>query len=179
MQPQNKKFKGTPTAGLHSDQNWWAAPFPEHNQILTGCVVASDDCKRHFSCSLPPLALPLCSFLHHVPNHALCTRPADTLENGATCLVPGSHKLRRHPNKAEQDNCAHIVMPVSAKRGDIVVSLLCIVEACAAYHCCRIAIPGSWTGSHRYIVHVRTLCCTVLCLWWCRSGTARSGTRLA
>ena len=41
------------------------APFPEHNQIVTGCFVLSEDY---------------------------------TLENGATCLVPGSHKLRRHPN---------------------------------------------------------------------------------
>ena len=28
---------------LHSDQNWLPAPFPEHNQIVTGCFVLSED----------------------------------------------------------------------------------------------------------------------------------------
>ena len=44
-----------------------------------------------------------------------------TLENGATCLVPGSHKLRRHPNALEMANCADLVEPVVAPRGSIVV----------------------------------------------------------
>lgn len=29
--------KGTPALGLHADQNWFPAPFPEHNQLLTLC----------------------------------------------------------------------------------------------------------------------------------------------
>lgn len=29
--------QGTPALGLHADQNWFPAPFPEHNQLLTLC----------------------------------------------------------------------------------------------------------------------------------------------
>lgn len=29
--------KGAPALGLHADQNWFPAPFPEHNQLLTLC----------------------------------------------------------------------------------------------------------------------------------------------
>ena len=29
--------KGSPGLGLHADQNWLPAPFPEHNQLLTIC----------------------------------------------------------------------------------------------------------------------------------------------
>mmetsp|Transcript_78308 Transcript_78308/g.253646 ORF Transcript_78308/g.253646 Transcript_78308/m.253646 type:complete len:359 (-) Transcript_78308:101-1177(-) len=86
VNPQNRKHRGMPSAGLHSDQNWTPAPFPEHNQLLTCCIVLSDDF---------------------------------TLENGATCVVPGSHKLRRHPNQLEQQNCAELVEPIVAKRGDV------------------------------------------------------------
>mmetsp|Transcript_69409 Transcript_69409/g.206774 ORF Transcript_69409/g.206774 Transcript_69409/m.206774 type:complete len:354 (+) Transcript_69409:49-1110(+) len=85
LEPQ-KGHRGKPKVGLHADQNWTPAPFPEHNQLLTGCVVLSDDF---------------------------------TLENGATCVVPGSHRLRRHPNLVEQSHCAELVEPIVAKRGDI------------------------------------------------------------
>lgn len=53
--------------GLHSDQNWLPAPFPEHNQSMT-CCWATDEF---------------------------------TLENGATRIVIGSHKHRRHPTPDE------------------------------------------------------------------------------
>lgn len=86
VQDQNKAQKGFPKTGLHADQNWTPAPFPEHNQLFTCCVVLSDDY---------------------------------TLENGATCVVPGSHKLRRHPNQLESEHCADLVEPIAAKRGDV------------------------------------------------------------
>jgi ectoine hydroxylase-related dioxygenase (phytanoyl-CoA dioxygenase family) len=32
------KTQGTPALGLHADQNWMPAPFPEHNLLLTYCI---------------------------------------------------------------------------------------------------------------------------------------------
>ncbi|MDA0273635.1 MAG: phytanoyl-CoA dioxygenase family protein, partial [Proteobacteria bacterium] len=61
------KDPGNHGMGLHSDQNWLPAPFPEHNQSLT-CCWATDEY---------------------------------TLQNGATRIVIGSHKHRRHPNDEE------------------------------------------------------------------------------
>lgn len=29
--------QGAPSIGLHADQNWFPAPFPEHNQLFTLC----------------------------------------------------------------------------------------------------------------------------------------------
>ena len=43
VQQQNPSQTGLPKAGLHADANWTPAPFPEHNQIVTGCFVLSED----------------------------------------------------------------------------------------------------------------------------------------
>jgi len=40
-------------------------------------------------------------------------------EKGATCVVPGSHKLRRYPSQQEQDNCEDLAEPIIANRGDV------------------------------------------------------------
>ena len=32
------KREGMPALGLHADQNWMPAPFPEHNLLLTFCI---------------------------------------------------------------------------------------------------------------------------------------------
>ncbi len=61
--------QGYPPIGLHSDNNWLPAPFPEHNQILTACWSTNGYSK----------------------------------EAGSTLLIPGSNKLRRHPNSAETE----------------------------------------------------------------------------
>ena len=55
--------------GLHADQVWLPAPFPEHNMNLTFCWVTD----------------------------------GYSAEEGATLVVPGSHKLRRHPTHAEME----------------------------------------------------------------------------
>ncbi|XOV89678.1 MAG: phytanoyl-CoA dioxygenase family protein [Pseudomonadota bacterium] len=34
--------EGAPALGLHSDQNWFPAPFPEHNQLFTMCWTMED-----------------------------------------------------------------------------------------------------------------------------------------
>ena len=36
VQQQNLAQTGLPKSGLHADANWTPAPFPEHNQIVTG-----------------------------------------------------------------------------------------------------------------------------------------------
>ena len=38
--------KGTPALGLHADQNWMPAPFPEHNQLFTMCWSMEDFSKE-------------------------------------------------------------------------------------------------------------------------------------
>ena len=43
VQPENPSQTGLPKGGLHADANWVPAPFPEHNQIVTGCFVLSDE----------------------------------------------------------------------------------------------------------------------------------------
>lgn len=63
--------KGAPSIGLHADQNWFPAPFPEHNQLLTLCWAMD-----------------------------LYTESA-----GCTKVIPGTHKLRRHPNEEEIAKC--------------------------------------------------------------------------
>ena len=60
--------EGAGGIGLHADQNWLPAPFPEHNMVVTMCW-ATDAFRK---------------------------------ETGATLVVPGSHRLRRHPNRDEQ-----------------------------------------------------------------------------
>jgi hypothetical protein len=59
--------KGSPELPLHADQNWFPAPFPEHNQLFTMCWVMDEFTK----------------------------------EAGATRVIPGTHKHRRHPSREE------------------------------------------------------------------------------
>jgi ectoine hydroxylase-related dioxygenase (phytanoyl-CoA dioxygenase family) len=75
--------------GLHSDQNWLPAPFPEHNQSLT-CCWATDEY---------------------------------TFENGATRIVIGSHKRRRHPSQEEMDQVTDpsFATPIEAPANSIIV----------------------------------------------------------
>lgn len=42
--------KGSPAIGLHADQNWFPAPFPEHNQLFTLCW-AMDPYTRSGGCT--------------------------------------------------------------------------------------------------------------------------------
>ncbi len=42
--------KGAPAIGLHADQNWFPAPFPKHNQLLTMCW-AMDDYTEEAGCT--------------------------------------------------------------------------------------------------------------------------------
>lgn len=62
---------GDRSIGLHADQNWLPAPFPEHNYLLTFC----------WACD-----------------------PLDEAA-GSTMVLPGTHRLRRHPNPAEVQAC--------------------------------------------------------------------------
>ena len=52
---------------LHADQNWFPAPFPVHNQLLTLCWACDEF----------------------------------TEAGGCTKVIPGTHRLRRHPNEEE------------------------------------------------------------------------------
>ncbi|MAI78755.1 MAG: hypothetical protein CL917_07435 [Deltaproteobacteria bacterium] len=75
------RSKGAAPLELHSDQELFPAPFPEHNMMLTACWVLDD-------------------FTH---------------EAGATRVVPGSHRLLRHPMEAEAvDESAGLAMECSA-----------------------------------------------------------------
>ena len=38
--------KGAPALGLHADQNWFPAPFPEHNQLFTMCWAMEEYSKE-------------------------------------------------------------------------------------------------------------------------------------
>lgn len=63
--------KGAVELPLHADQNWFPAPFPEHNQLFTMCWVMDEF----------------------------------TREAGATKVIPGTHRHRRHPNREEIASC--------------------------------------------------------------------------
>ncbi len=43
--------KGSPSIGLHADNNWLPAPFPAHNMLLTGCW-ACDEYTEANGCTL-------------------------------------------------------------------------------------------------------------------------------
>ena len=70
--------------GVHSDQNWLPAPFPEHNCVITFCIP--------------------------------CEGMTD--EEGATRIVPGSHLMRRHPNREERFSQTR---PIEVEKGGVAV----------------------------------------------------------
>jgi ectoine hydroxylase-related dioxygenase (phytanoyl-CoA dioxygenase family) len=72
--------------GLHADQNWIPAPFPEHMQLITACWACDDF----------------------------------TEEGGATRVIPGSHRHRRHPTP-EEIEASEGAVPVLCPRGSIAV----------------------------------------------------------
>jgi hypothetical protein len=82
------KPKGGYSFGLHVDQNWTPAPFPEHTQMVTFCWVTDDAYESE--------------------------------AGGPTMVVPGSHKLRRHPTAAEAARAAG-AQPILAPRASVAV----------------------------------------------------------
>jgi hypothetical protein len=79
VRPQGHGF-----LGLHADQNWIPAPFPEHNQLLTACWVCDDFSQ----------------------------------EAGATRVIPGSHRHRRHPSP-EEVQASEGALPIVCPKGSI------------------------------------------------------------
>lgn len=78
--------RGAPVIGLHADNNWLPAPFPEHNMLLTACWV----CDEYSEAA------------------------------GATLIIPGSNKERRHPDEEEIKGLVGAV-PVECPPGSIVL----------------------------------------------------------
>ncbi len=76
--------RGRGFLGIHADQNWIPAPFPEHNQLLTACWVCDDFSE----------------------------------EAGATKVIPGSHRQRRHPSPREAA-AAEGAVPIVCPKGSI------------------------------------------------------------
>ena len=70
--------------GIHADQNWMPAPFPEHNCLVTFCI----------------------------PCEGM------TEAEGATRVVPGSHRKRRHPTR---EDCESETVPIEVKKGGAAV----------------------------------------------------------
>lgn len=56
--------RGAPDIGLHADQNWMPAPFPEHNQLFTMCW-AMDDFTEAGGCTK---VIPKSHMLRRHPN---------------------------------------------------------------------------------------------------------------
>jgi hypothetical protein len=81
VRPQGRGF-----LGIHADQNWFPAPFPEHNQLLTACWVCDEFSEAH----------------------------------GATKVIPGSQRNRRHPSPEEAAAAAGAI-PIVCPRGSIAV----------------------------------------------------------
>ena len=46
--------KGSPAIGLHADQNWTPAPFPEHNQLVTFCWACDEFDETNGSTKIIP-----------------------------------------------------------------------------------------------------------------------------
>ena len=101
------KREGDPALGLHADQNWMPAPFPEHNCLLTFCI----------------------------PCEGM------TAEGGATTVVPGSQKLRRHPT--EEEIADPELVPIEVEKGSVAVWDGSVWHASA-----RRSIPGERTVLH-------------------------------
>ena len=56
--------QGSPTIGLHADNNWLPAPFPAHNMLLTACWV----CDGYSAADGGTLIIPGSNKLHRHPN---------------------------------------------------------------------------------------------------------------
>ncbi len=78
--------QGAPKLPLHADQNWFPAPFPVHNQLLTFCWACDEF----------------------------------TEAGGATKVIPGTHRLRRHPT-AEEVEEEPGAMPIECPAGCVPV----------------------------------------------------------
>ena len=58
--------KGSPPIGLHADNNWLPAPFPDHNMLLTGCWACDTYTRENGS----TLVIPGSQHLRRHPNAA-------------------------------------------------------------------------------------------------------------
>lgn len=76
--------KGQYALGLHADNSWFPAPFPEWEMMCTACWVTDDF----------------------------------TLEGGATLIMPGTHKLKRHPPR-EVRKALPGAEPIIAPKGSL------------------------------------------------------------
>jgi hypothetical protein len=76
--------KGRLALGLHADNSWFPAPFPEWEIMCTACWVTDDF----------------------------------TLESGATLIMPGTHKLKRHPPRDVRKKLPD-AQPIIAPKGSL------------------------------------------------------------
>lgn len=80
----SRRRQGKGSLGLHADNSWFPAPFPEWEIMCTACLVTDEF----------------------------------TEEAGATLVVPGSHKLKRHPSPEERAK-PEGARPIVASKGAI------------------------------------------------------------
>jgi hypothetical protein len=80
----SRRRQGRSSLGLHADNSWFPAPFPEWEISCTACFVTDDF----------------------------------TRESGATLVIPGTHKLKRHPPKERRESLEGAV-PIIAPKGAI------------------------------------------------------------
>jgi hypothetical protein len=81
----SRRRQGKGSLGLHADNSWFPAPFPDWEIMATACFVTD----------------------------------GFTLESGATLVVPGSHKLKRHPSREDRVNLPEGARPIVAPKGSI------------------------------------------------------------
>ena len=80
----SRRRQGKTSLGLHADNSWFPAPFPEWEISCTACLVTDEF----------------------------------TQASGATLIVPGTHKLRRHPNGDDRTELKG-AQPIIAAKGAI------------------------------------------------------------
>jgi hypothetical protein len=80
----SRRRQGPGSLGLHADNSWFPAPFPDWEIMCTGCFVTDEF----------------------------------TLESGATLVIPGTQKLKRHPPKDRRESLEGAV-PIVAPKGSI------------------------------------------------------------
>ena len=81
----SRRRQGKGSLGLHADNSWFPAPFPEWEIMATACFVTD----------------------------------GFTLESGATLVVPGTHKLKRHPSPQDRASIPAGARPIVAPKGSI------------------------------------------------------------